>query len=66
MTKFEYSTLVFEVMKLLGGAKLDHEALHKKLNEYGAEGWELVNVFSLSRIEGTTHEITAVFKRAIK
>lgn len=62
MMKFEYSTLVVEVMKLLG-AKLDHEAFHKKLNEYGAEGWELVSVFSLSRIQGTTHEITAVFKR---
>ena len=65
MTKFEYATLVFEVTNLFSGAKLDSEAFHKKLNEYGADGWELVNVFSLSRV-GTTEQITAVFKRPTK
>ncbi len=66
MTKFEYATLVFEVTKLFVGAKLDPEAFHKKLNEYGADGWELVNVFSVCRYDGITSEITAVFKRPTK
>jgi len=66
MTKFEYATIAVDVTKLMIAAKLDHEAFHKKLNEYGAEGWELVNVFSLSRVEGVTYEITAVFKRPLK
>jgi hypothetical protein len=57
MKKFEYSTLIFDSAKFFTGAKLDHETFHQRLNAYGADGWELVNVFTLSRVEGV------VFKR---
>jgi hypothetical protein len=61
--RFEYATLVLESVKTFSGAKLDHEGFYHKLNEYGAEGWELVNVFTHLRNEGVTHEVVAVFKR---
>ena len=63
MTKFEYATAVFDTTALLVGAKLNHELFHAKLNDYGREGWELVNVFDLNRSAGATFEVIAVFKR---
>jgi len=65
MTKFEYSTLIFDTTALFLGAKLNHERFHEKLNEYGKEGWELVNVFDLNRGSGATYEVVAVFKRSL-
>jgi hypothetical protein len=63
MIRFEYSTLVFDTTAFFVGAKLNHERFHAKLNEYGADGWELVNVFDLNRADGATREVVAVFKR---
>ncbi len=63
--KFEYSTVVFDTTTLLLGSKLDHQRFNAKLNDYGKDGWELVNVFDLNRAGGTTYEVVAVFKRAI-
>ena len=63
MKKFEYSTLVFDTAAFFVGAKLNHERFHAKLNEYGREGWELVNVFDLNRHQGTSYEVIAVLKR---
>ncbi len=63
--KFEYSTVVFDTTTLLLGSKLDHAQFNAKLNEYGGDGWELVNVFDLNRHSGTTYEVVAVFKRAL-
>ncbi len=66
MTQFEYSTAVFDTTAFLVGAKLDHARFHAKLNEYGREGWELVNVFDLNRLRGETFEVIAVFKRPVR
>ena len=63
--KFEYSTVAFDTTTLLIGSSLNHETFNRKLNEYGADGWELVNVFDLNRHSGTTYEVVAVFKRAL-
>jgi hypothetical protein len=65
MPKFEYSTLVFDTTKLFAGPKLNHDEFHSRLNKYGQEGWELVNVFDVTRQEGMTIEIVAVFKRQL-
>jgi hypothetical protein len=65
MQKFDYSTVVFPTTRLFVGAKLDHEAFQAHLNGFGEEGWELVNVFTISRVEGTTSEVVAVFKRPL-
>lgn len=64
--KYEYSTIAFDTTTLLLGSRLDHERFNAKLNDYGKEGWELVNVFDLNRHSGTTYEVVAVFKRATK
>jgi hypothetical protein len=63
MTKFEYATITFDTTTFFVGASLDHAKFHAKLNEYGREGWELVNVFDMNRGHGRTYEVVAVFKR---
>lgn len=65
MTKFEYATFVVEVSRIFIGAAMDQKKFHDKLNEYGLEGWELINVFPICRQDGVTNEITAVFKRPL-
>ncbi len=61
--KFEYSTVAFDTTTFLIGSQLNHEKFNQKLNEYGRDGWELVNVFDLNRHSGATYEVVAVFKR---
>lgn len=45
------------------GGKLDGNAFTEKLNELGAEGWELVSVFDTNMGHGQTRDVVAVFKR---
>jgi len=61
--QFEYAVVTFDTTAFLTGAKLNHERYHQKLNEYGAEGWELVSVFDLNRFHGESFEVVATFKR---
>ena len=63
MQKFEYATLVIDSTGLLT-TKLDHNVFHTRLNEYGADGWELVNLLSWT-LNGDTREVTAIFKRPL-
>ncbi len=43
---WQYRTILFEFTKdgLLGDKYVDDEDMEKTLNEFGAQGWELVNV----------------------
>lgn len=61
--RFEYAVVTFDTTSFLSGASLDHERYHEKLNEYGAQGWELVSVFDLNRYQGQSFELVATFKR---
>lgn len=63
MPRFEYATIAFDTTAFLIRSKLDHGRFNEKLNEYGQDGWELVNVFDMNRGEGVTFEVVAVFKR---
>jgi hypothetical protein len=64
MQRWAYATVMFEPGgNWSGGGKLDSDAFNAKLNEYGAEGWELVSVFDTNRGEGATRNVFAVFKR---
>ncbi len=65
MNTFEYATVVFNTADFWVGSKLDHQAFNRKLNEYGARGWELVNAFDMNWKEGVTFEVVAVFKRPL-
>ena len=64
--KFEYATVAFDTTAFLVGSKLDHETFTAKLNEYGSEGWELVNTVEMTRRQGSTFEVVAVFKRPME
>ena len=63
MQKYEYATVAFGTATFLSGPKLDHQSFTNKLNEYGALGWELVQLVPLNRPVEGTFEIAAVFKR---
>ncbi len=65
MRRFEYSTQVFDTDTFFARGHLDHELFYQKLNSYGLEGWELVNVFDMNRGHGATAEVIAVFKREL-
>ena len=65
MQQYEYATIAFGTATLLSGPKLDHRAFTDKLNEYGGQGWELVQLVPMNRLEGDTFELVAVFKRPL-
>lgn len=60
--KWEYMTLAVQAGGFLGG-KVNLEELTARLDEAGAAGWELVNVFATSQGYGKTRDVVAVFKR---
>jgi hypothetical protein len=60
--RWEYRTARYETGGWTGG-KIENDELDQLLNAYGAEGWELVNVFGTNRGEGRTRDVVAVFKR---
>ena len=59
---WEYTTFLLAATGFLGG-KVDGDALTGKLNELGAQGWELVAMFDTNMAHGRTREIVAVLKR---
>lgn len=61
--KFEYATLVMDTGPGLAAPRLNQQDLYDRLNEYGAEGWDLVTIFTVTRSDGLTDQVTAVFKR---
>ena len=44
---------------------MDHRKVGEDLNQLGAEGWELVNVFDTNDRSGRTVQLVGVFKRPI-
>lgn len=64
MVKWEYCTEEFEASGFMGGI-LDMEIFNRRLNELGAAGWELVNVFATNMNQGQTRFVMAVFKRML-
>lgn len=56
---WSYKTVVFELKKegFLGSAFLDETEMEESLNEYGAEGWELISTLEMQ--DG----LIAIFKK---
>lgn len=59
---WEYKTVKVKAKGAMGGL-LDTEEFEAKLNELGARGWELVNVFDTSASYGYSRLVVGVFKR---
>lgn len=64
--KWEYMTLMFASTGFLLGGNLDAQRLTDRLNELGAEGWELVSVFDTNMRSGQSKDVYAILKRAFQ
>jgi hypothetical protein len=62
MKKFEYQVLEVEATGFWGG-KIESQELVIKLNELGAEGWELTSSFSTNKYEGQSRAAILILKR---
>jgi hypothetical protein len=60
---WEYTTLMLAATGFFGG-DVDGDALTDKLNELGAQGWELVTMFDTNMAHGRTNDVVAVLKRS--
>ena len=40
--------------------------MNLELNQFGAQGWELVSVFDTNKLQGGTLEVVAILKRPLK
>jgi hypothetical protein len=58
MTKWTYKRVVFDVLQVL------EDGFEKKLNELGAEGWELISTFDRER-GGNSKECFFLFRREL-
>ena len=59
---WEYMTLMLGATGFFGG-NVSGDELTAKLNELGAEGWELVTAFDTNMAHGQTRDVIAVLKR---
>ncbi len=64
MKKFEYKILDVPTKGWFGG-RVDYAALQIKLNESGAEGWEVVSATGTNMYEGGSRAVIIILKREI-
>lgn len=64
MTYWEYKTVEFPTKGFLGGV-LDTNYFNNVLNDFGEDGWELVNCFDTNQSQGASRLVIAVFKRPL-
>ncbi|GAB6109059.1 DUF4177 domain-containing protein [Fusibacter bizertensis] len=63
MREFEYKVMEFDPKSSIMGGKVEVSMIEKKINEIGAEGWELVSTFTTNQGNGYTRKIVYTFKR---
>ena len=63
MKTFEYKTVNLKANASFWGGKFKSEEVDIAINEYGSEGWELVNVVASNRGYGDTGYLILFFKR---
>lgn len=49
----------------LKGGDFEADAVLFKMNEYGAQGWELVSAFDTNMLQGRSRDIILIFKRPL-
>lgn len=64
ITRWEYFTLKLLPGGWFGG-KMDQDEMQASLNQFGAQGWELVSCFDTSAGQGASREVIFVFKRPL-
>ncbi len=66
MNHWEYKVLKLETESgFFSGTEFDSVELEKELNRLGAEGWELVSVFSIEKVKGGSKYVNATLKRPL-
>jgi uncharacterized protein DUF4177 len=63
--QWEYMTLLLPASGLILGGKVDAQKLTERLNQLGAERWELVCAFDTNMAEGQTRDVITILKRSI-
>lgn len=65
-TRWEYRSIKFDFNAFFKTAgDFDNKQFVSRVNQAGAEGWELVNTFDTNCFDGDTRFIIAVFKRPL-
>lgn len=65
MQRWEYWTLKMDTTGAFFGGKVDEEEVDRRLNEAGADGWELVTAFDTNCNQGASRHMVFTFKRPI-
>jgi len=65
MTKWEYKTIKLGATGILGGV-LDEAKLDARMNELGAQRWELAAAFDTNKQAGDTRDAVVIFKRSAR
>jgi hypothetical protein len=63
MERFEYCVYIHDV--IIDFCEISEDTLQSILNQYGADGWELVSNIPFRQVSGVTHEIICTFKRKV-
>ena len=63
LRRWEYMVLDVNVARFFIGPQLDGDALATRLNELGAEGWEMVGMSAMEAGVGHTRNLVCVLKR---
>jgi len=66
MQTWEYKTIKTSFTKGWGSPQLEPLEYDRLLNQLGAQGWELVSIFTTNQENGRSGEALAVFKRLRK
>jgi hypothetical protein len=64
--KWKYQIIKFEQEQSFLGGKFNGEVIENKLNELGAEGWELVSLMDTNSGYGASNWIIAILKRPVE
>ncbi len=62
---WEYKTFKSSANRGFLGGKTDDAEIADRLNELGAQGWELVTSFVTHIVYGSSREVNFIFKRKI-
>ena len=67
MEGYEYKQLRYETdFGFFSGTGFDEDDMTRTINQLGAEGWELVSVYTIEKVKGGTKYVVAALKRRIR